>query len=64
MPISSTRSRWFGRWLAMARKGKPREAFSVPAGQDRRAAEQAYQKSELERSLAYCRDTLGLGIRR
>lgn len=63
-PWPKARAYGFGRWLALARKGTPRAAFSVPAGQERRTAEQAYQKSELERSLAYCRDTLGLGIRR
>lgn len=63
-PWPKARAQGFSRWLALARKGTARPAFSVPAGQDRRTAEQAYQKSELERSLTYCRDTLGLGVRR
>jgi 3-oxoisoapionate decarboxylase len=62
-PWPKARANGFRRWLALARKGTPREPFTVPPGQDRRAADQAYQKSELERSLTYCRDTLGLGVR-
>jgi sugar phosphate isomerase/epimerase len=62
-PWPKARARGYAKWLAIARQGKPRPGFIVPPGQDRREAEQAYQKSELERSLAYCRTTLGLGVR-
>jgi hypothetical protein len=30
---------------------------------DRKLAEQEYQKAELERSLKYCREVLGLGVK-
>lgn len=46
------------RFLAFARGGKALSPYRAPDP----AAEQAYQKGELERSLTYCRDVLGLGI--
>jgi sugar phosphate isomerase/epimerase len=51
----------FARFLALAKHGKPRPTFEAPAGQDRTAAEQAYQKGEIERSIKYCKEKLGLG---
>jgi sugar phosphate isomerase/epimerase len=53
-------ARNFARFLAIAERGKPRDPWSPPAGQDRTQAEQAYQRAEIEKSLRYCR-TLGLG---
>jgi sugar phosphate isomerase/epimerase len=53
----------FARFLALAKKGKPRDAWSPPAGVDRKQAEQAYQKEDLERSIMYCKEKLGLGVR-
>ncbi len=50
-------------FLALAKKGKPIPTFQPAAGQDRRMAEQEYQKAELERSLTYCREVIGLGAR-
>ena len=50
----------FARFLAIAKQGKPRAPWSPPPGEDRKAAEQAYQKSEIERSIRYCK-SLGLG---
>jgi 3-oxoisoapionate decarboxylase len=47
-------------FIAFAKKGKPREQWKAPAGQDRKIAEQEYQKSEIEKSIAYLK-TLGLG---
>ena len=48
------------KFLALARKGKPRDAWKAPDGKDRKLAEQEYQKAEIERSINYCRE-LGLG---
>jgi sugar phosphate isomerase/epimerase len=48
------------RFVALARKGKPRETWRPPEGKDRRQAEQEYQKSEIEKSIRYCK-SLGLG---
>ncbi len=52
----------FARFLAIAKQGKPRAAWSPPAGEDRKAADQAYQKSEIERSIRYCK-SIGLGMK-
>jgi 3-oxoisoapionate decarboxylase len=54
-------ARAFAPFLAIARRGKPRSAWQPPAGEDRKTAEQAYQRGELERSLIFCRHQLGLG---
>jgi sugar phosphate isomerase/epimerase len=51
----------FARFVALAERGKPRQAWSPPSGEERAKAEQAYQRAELERSLTYCHGTLGLG---
>ncbi len=47
----------FSRFLALAKKGKAIPPFK-PEG-DKKAADQAYQKAELERSIAWCRANLG-----
>ena len=49
--------------LALARRGRPIEAFTPPAGADRSAAERDYQLDQLARSIRHCRDALGLGLR-
>ena len=46
----------FARFLALAKRGKPIESHKSADAK----AEQEYQKSELERSLKYCKETLGL----
>ena len=53
------RARDFAAFLAMAKRGKPLQGHKSANP----AAEQEYQKSELERSLKYCKETLGLGSR-
>jgi sugar phosphate isomerase/epimerase len=50
-------------FLRLARQGKPRPTFQPPEGADRAKAEQSYQRGEIERSVEYCRETLGLGLR-
>lgn len=45
----------FARFLRLAKRGTPREAYN---GND-----PARQREDLERSLRYCRDVLGLGVR-
>jgi sugar phosphate isomerase/epimerase len=54
----------FARFLALAKKGKPRPPHEYPADQDRKLAEQGYQKAEVERSIKYCKEELGLGQKR
>jgi 3-oxoisoapionate decarboxylase len=53
----------FARFLALARKGKPLAPYKAPAGVDAKVAEREYQRDELERSLKYCRESLGLGLK-
>ncbi|HSU53038.1 MAG TPA: sugar phosphate isomerase/epimerase [Candidatus Dormibacteraeota bacterium] len=49
----------FAKFLSMAKRGKPLERHKSPDPK----AEQEYQKSELERSLKYCKQRLGLGVK-
>ena len=53
------RARDFARFVALAKKGKPRDARRRGDAK----AEQDYQKSEIERSIKYCKETLGLGLK-
>ena len=48
----------FSRFLALAKKGKAIPSFQATG--DKKKAEQDYQKAELERSLRYCRDIIGI----
>ena len=50
-------------FLALAKLGRPIEPFTPPAGEARAAAERDYQLAELARSITYCRDVLGLGLK-
>jgi sugar phosphate isomerase/epimerase len=56
-------ARDLARFWALARRGRPLEGFSVPPGSERQAAEREYQLAELDRSIRFCRDELGLGIK-
>lgn len=53
----------FNKFAALAKRGRPLKTFTVPPGQDRKLTEQNYQKAELERSVKYCKEVLGLGIK-
>jgi sugar phosphate isomerase/epimerase len=57
------RAKDLARFVALAKKGKPRDTWKAPEGQDRKLAEQEYQKSEIEKSLRYCQEQLGLGLK-
>jgi len=46
---------------ALAAKGHEIKSFQPNLGIDKKQAEQMYQLAELERSVAYCRNTLGMG---
>ena len=48
----------FARFVALERTGKAIEPYRAPNSK----ADQEYQKGELERSLKYCREALGLGL--
>ena len=45
--------------MALAKKGKAIPPHHSPNAQ----VEQEYQKGEIERSLTYCKETLGLGLK-
>ncbi len=47
---------------AMAKRGKPMQGFKAE-GPDKKKAEQDFQKGELERSLKYLREEIGLGLK-
>ena len=51
------------RFAAIAKRGREIAPFKAPEGTDRKTAQREYQKAELERSLRYCRETLGLGLK-
>ncbi|MCF7669985.1 MAG: sugar phosphate isomerase/epimerase [Verrucomicrobia bacterium] len=53
----------FARFIEFAKRGEPVPSFSIPNGRDRRAFEREYQKSELERSIKFCKENLGLGLK-
>jgi hypothetical protein len=53
------RARDFAKFDALTRLGKMIPPHQSPNDK----AEQDYQKTELERSLAYCKETLGLGLK-
>jgi 3-oxoisoapionate decarboxylase len=51
------------RFIALAKRGKRIEPFKAPAGVDKTKADQDYQRGEVERSIKYCKEVLGLGLR-
>jgi sugar phosphate isomerase/epimerase len=52
------KARDFSEWLALAKRGKEMPSHRSANAQE----EQEYQKAELERSVKYCRETLGIGV--
>jgi sugar phosphate isomerase/epimerase len=53
----------FAAFMALAARGHAIEPFAPPPGADRAEAEREYQLGEIARSITFCRDTLGLGLR-
>jgi 3-oxoisoapionate decarboxylase len=54
----------FARFVALAKRGRP---YEIPPGRpagDSPEIEQAQQKFDLEESLRYCREELGMGLRK
>lgn len=62
-PYGSIRADGFAGFVGLAKAGTPMESFKVPKGADRKKAQQDYQVAELERSIKYSKETLGLGVR-
>lgn len=50
----------FAHFLAIAKRGKPMESHRSANNTE----EQEYQKSQLERALKYCKEEIGLGLKR
>lgn len=57
------RAREFLGFTNMAKRGQARNPYQAPAGKDKKVAEQEYQKAELEKSVKYCREVLGMGLK-
>ena len=57
------RPREFARFLRLVRTGSARRPFKIGKGRDGMLAEQKFQKAELERSVRYCKEVLGLGLK-
>jgi 3-oxoisoapionate decarboxylase len=53
----------FARFLALAKKGTARNPWKAPEGVARDKAEQEFQKREIEKSIRYCKEELGLGLK-
>lgn len=50
-------------FLALAKRGREIPPFKPPAGPAKLEAEREHQQAELARSITFCRETLGLGMR-
>ncbi|MEQ1860637.1 MAG: sugar phosphate isomerase/epimerase [Chthoniobacteraceae bacterium] len=48
---------------ALARRGRKIEPFKAPEGVEKKQAEQAYQRAQLESSIRYLRGEIGLGLK-
>jgi 3-oxoisoapionate decarboxylase len=53
----------FAKFEAMGKRGKAIPNFKAPEGTDKQLAEQEYQKGEIERSIRYLREVVGLGLK-
>ena len=62
-PYPAALAQDFAAFVALAKRGKPLKPFSVPEAADAKEATAAYQKAELERSVRYCKEVLGLGLK-
>jgi sugar phosphate isomerase/epimerase len=52
------------RFEALAARGRVLENFKAPEGVDKNQATRDFQKNDIERSIRFCRESLGLGIRK
>ena len=51
------------RFEALAKRGHPLQPFKAPAGPEGKQVTQDFQKAEIEKSIAYLRREVGLGVR-
>jgi len=52
------------KFAALARRGHALAPFKVPTGPEAKSLTQEFQKAELEKSIAYLRNDIGLGLKR
>ena len=62
-PFPKARAEELAAWVAMAKRGHKLDTFKAPDGPEKKNAEIAYQKAELERSLKWLKESGGCGIR-
>ena len=62
-PYAKVRAEDFAAFVALAKRGREIPPFSPRPGEDPKKATQQYQKNDLERSVKYCKTSLGLGRR-
>lgn len=62
-PYPKARAWEFAKFLQLAKRGRTISPPAFPTGPERAPAEQQFQRAELEKSLRYCREVLGLGIK-
>jgi hypothetical protein len=61
-PYPKARASDFARFIRLAKKGRPIPSANFGAGKASRKAEAEYQMKELEKSIRYCKESLGLGM--
>ena len=61
-PYSNISASRFSRFISLSRKGKKIKPFTIEPSKDTQRAIQEYQLAELERSLKYCKNGLGIGL--
>lgn len=65
-PYPKAKAWEFAKFIQLAKRGRvitPPSFMAGPTGAERVAAEQQFQRTELEKSLRYCREVLGLGVK-
>ena len=62
-PYQQVRAHEFAKFVALAKKGKAREAFKLPEGKDKKLAEQEYQKISWNAVCVTAGRFLGLGLK-
>ncbi len=62
-PYRDIRAVEYSRWLNMAERGYEVPPFTPAEGVDRQQASQQYQLAELDRSIRYSKEVLGLGLK-
>ena len=62
-PYSTIPVAEFAQFVALAKKGHPFTTVKNPEGKDRTETNQLGQKAEIERSIRYCQQVLGLGLK-